>query len=340
MAIRLAVVCALLAALIDSAATAADRTNTVAEPQPSTAPTWALKYRFKKGDVFHFHAKSNSRMKVTAGQVAQVLYETRESFKHYRVVEVKEDGSSILQPMIDRAIMKARPDDKPWIIWDSRSSRQVPRRFQNVAKGIGTPTVQVHYSPTGRILDVKAIQDKAANGTTKPTRPVSGEKEVEPNDDKSSYTFLVKLPDEPVAVGQSWDDDFVVEVSPDPDLSRKLRKNIDIRRTYTLDKIERGIAEISFKTFVKKRINDPIIQVQLISRSLTGKVRFDMERGLILDWSSAGSGEVFNPYGNSSHVESALQSREVYSSRSLSSLKPVIASGPPGAAGPPRRPKF
>jgi len=340
MAIRLALVCALFANSINSAATASDRADTGAKPQSTATATWALKYKFRKGDVFHFHAKSNSRMEVTAREITQVLNETRESFKHYRVVEVKKDGSAILQPMIDRAIMKARSDDKPWIIWDSRSSRQVPRRFQNVAKGIGTPTVQVHYSPTGEILDVKAISDKATNATKKPTRQRPGEKEADPNDDKSSYAFLVKLPEKPLGVGESWDDDFVVEVSPEPDLSRKLRKDVDVRRTYTLDKVKNGIAEISFKTFVKKRINDPIIQVQLISRSLTGKVRFDMKRGLILNWSSAGSGEVFNPYGNSSHVESSLQSREVYSTRSLSSSKPVIASGPPGAAGPPRRPKF
>lgn len=337
MAFRLALVLALFAG--PSAVSAADRADSVEKPQPTTAQAWTLKYRFRKGDVFHFHARSNSRMEVSARDITQVLHESRESFKHYRVVEVKEDGSAILQPMIDRAIMKARSDDNPWIIWDSRSSRQVPRRFQNVSKGIGTPTVQVHYSPTGKILDVKTLADKEEKESTRP-RPRPGETEADPNDDKSSYAFLVKLPDEPVAVGESWDDDFVVEVSPEPDLSRKLRKDVDIRRTYTLDRIKDGIAEISFKTFVKKQINDPIIRVQLISRSLSGKVRFDVKRGLILDWSSAGSGEVFNPYGNSSHVESALQSREVYSTRSLSALKPVIASGPPGAAGPPRRPKF
>lgn len=337
MAFRLALVLALFAG--PSAVSAADRADSAEKPQPTKAPGWALKYRFRKGDVFHFHARSNSRMEVTARDITQVLYETRESFKHYRVVEVKKDGSAILQPMIDRAIMKARSDDNPWIIWDSRSSQQVPRRFQNVSKGIGTPTVRVHYSPTGEILEVKATPDKETKKTTRPL-PRPGEEEADPNDDKSSYAFLVRLPDEPVVVGESWDDDFIVEVSPEPDLSRKLRKDIDIRRTYTLDNVKNGIAEISFKTFVKKRINDPIIQVQLISRSLTGKVRFDVKRGLILDWSSAGSGEVFNPYGNSSHVESSLQSREVYSTRSLSSSKPVIASGPRGAAGPPRRPKF
>ena len=317
-----------------------DAETAEAAATPDT-PSWTLQYRFRKGQTFHFRARSNSTMKVSAAGITQVLQENRETYKHFQVVSVNEDGSAVLEPMIDRTIMKARSDGKPWIVWDSRSTQKVPTRFQTVAKNIGKPTVRVRYKPDGEVEEVVTApgSDEAKERTKRPVKR-NGKKEKDLNADKSSYAFLVRLPDQPVQIGDSWADDFVVQVSAQPTLARKLKKDIDIRRIYKLQKVENGIAEIAFDTFVKKPIRDPIIEAQLISRSLSGTVKFELKRGIILDWASAGSGEVHNPYGNSTFIRSGLSSREVYSSKPLASLKPVIASGPPSAAGPPRRPKF
>lgn len=322
-----------------SATAIAGDTEPVNEPVPETiatpvSPSWLLRYQFRQGGFFHFHSRSSSTMEVSAREITQLLSENRETFKHFRVVAVDKDGSAVLEPMIDRAIMKARADDGPWIIWDSRSTQLVPKRFQTVAENVGKATVRVRYQPTGEIEEVL---------------PAPGKKQEDLNPDKSTYSFLVRLPDEAVSVGDTWNDDFVVQVSPEPDLSRRLRKDIDIRRVYKLTKVENGIAEITFRTFVRKPVRDPIIEAQLISRSLNGTVKFELKRGIILEWASTGSGQVFNPYGNSSSIRTGLRSLERFSAKPLASLKPVAATGPPRAAtepgrpviaGPARRPKF
>lgn len=290
----------------------------------SVVPSWTLKYRFQRGAFLHFHSRSHSTMEVSARDVTQLLQESRETFKHYRVVAVDEDGSAVLEPVIDRTIMQARSDEDDWIIWDSQSTKPVPKRFQPVAKNVGRPTVRVRYKPSGEVDEVL---------------PVSGSK-GDLNPDKSSYGFLVRLPDEAVSIGDSWNDDFVVQVSPEPDLSRTLKKDVDICRVYTLKKITDGVAEISFRIFVRKPIRDPIIEAQLISRSLSGTVKFELKRGLMLEWSSAGSGQVFNPYGASSSLKSGLSSVERFSEKPLASSKPVAGTGPPRVASEPGRPEF
>jgi len=197
----------------------------------------------------------------------------------------------------------------------------VPKRFQPVAESVGKPKVRVRYKPNGEVEEVL---------------PVDGKKE-DLNPDTSSYGFLVRLPDKPVSIGESWNDDFVVQVSPEPDLSRELRMDVDIRRTYTLTKVEDGVARITFRTSVKKPIHEPIIKAQLISRSLAGTVDFELKRGLILKWASAGSGQVFDPYGSGTMLESSLASVERFATKSEAFRKPVASNQPPSVASEPGR---
>lgn len=302
--------------------TAAADSTEKADDDTTTAPTWKLEYRFRQGEFLHFHAKSESTMRVSARAVSQTLRENRETFKHFRVVAVDKNGSAVLEPVIDRAIMQARSDNDEAILWDSRSKAAVPKRFQPVADTVGNPKVRVRYKPNGEVEEVL---------------PVDGEKE-ELNPDKSAYGFLIRLPDEAIAVGDSWNDDFVVQVSPEPDLSRKLQKDIDIRRVYTLKSVENGVAKITFNTSVKKPVREPIIKAQLISRSLTGTVEFELKRGLILKWTSSGSGQVFDPYGSSSMLESSLASVERFAAKSEAFRKPVASNLPPSVASEPGRP--
>jgi hypothetical protein len=305
----------------ESASNATPDSTEKAEASSATTPTWKLQYQFRQGEFFHFQAKSESTMRVSARGVSQTLREKRETYKHFRVVAVDKDGSAVLEPVIDRAIMQARSDNDEAILWDSRSKATVPMRFQPVAESVGKPKVRVRYKSNGEVEEVL---------------PVGGKKE-DLNPDTSSYGFLVRLPDEPVAIGESWNDDFVVKVSPEPDLSRKLRMDVEIRRIYTLKKVANGVATIAFHTSVKKPIREPIIKAQLISRSLTGTVDFELKRGLILKWASVGSGQVISPYGSGTMLESSLASVERFATKSAAFRKPVASNQPPSVASEPGR---
>ena len=297
--------------------TADSTQETSAEVERQSEPaSWMLRYQFRENDLVYFRRRSRSTMRVSARDVTQLLRESRETYKHYRVVTVDNAGSAVLEPVIDRTIMHARSDEDEPIVWDSRSKQAVPRRFQVVAEKIGRPVVRVRYRSNGKVEEAL---------------PVDGA-EQKLNPDLASYGFLVRLPDRPVSVGDSWNDDFHVQVSAEPELSRKLQKEIPIRRIYTLKKVQGSIAEIVFRTFVQKPVRDPIIKAQLVSRSLTGTVRFDTSRGLILEWTSVGAGQVFNPYGSSSSLESSFSSVERYLTKDQARQKPALSVTVPGAA--------
>ena len=280
--------------------------ETGSQPEPES---WMLRYRFQEKDLLYFRRQSRSTLRVSARDVTQMLRESRDTYKHFRVVSVDDEGTAVLEPVIDRTIMQARSDDGEPIVWDSRSTQPVPKRFQVVAGNVGRPVVRVRYRTNGKVEEVLPV-----DRTQQPL-----------GQDLSAYGFLVRLPDDAVSAGESWNDDFDVQVSAEPQLSRKLHKAIPIRRVYTLKNVEENIALIAFRTFVQKPVRDPIIEAQLISRSLAGTVKFDIRRGLILEWASAGSGEVYNPYGSSSSLQSSLNSVERYLQTDQAPLKPVLS---------------
>ena len=128
--------------------------------------------------------------------------------------------------------------------------------------------------------------------------------------DAKKTAFLVALPDEPVRPGGVWYDNFTVEVAPDPHLGPKLKKNVTIRRKYTLDEVKDGIAHISFRTYPMSIERNPHVQVQLVAQTLRGHVRFDLSRGLVLESRSTSEGEVRNAFGPTSAMMSTTASVE------------------------------
>jgi hypothetical protein len=50
--------------------------------------------------------------------------------------------------------------------------------------------------------------------------------------------------------------------------------------------------------------------MQLVQRSLTGDVEFDLKNGVIRKWTSSGSGQVFNPFGPGSSAQATSSNVE------------------------------
>jgi len=84
----------------------------------------------------------------------------------------------------------------------------------------------------------------------------------------------VPLPDEPVAVGDSWKERFDIVLADD----LKNRQKITIQRSYKLAEVKGGQATIELWTAVLTPIKSPAIQGQLIQREISGKVVFDLDR--------------------------------------------------------------
>ena len=278
-----------------------------------------LRYRFERGQFVHYEVASKSKMVLQAKQEVQTISEKRSTRKHYRVVSVDEGGNAVLEPVIDHVVMEAQSDGQEPIVFDSDSSELVPSQFSTVAETVGQVVVRVRYTPRGNVDEVLRVVAGSAKKA----------------DDEEAHKFLIAFPEDEIALGESWDDDFAVKVSVTGEFKKPLYKSVTIRRRYTLDSVDGDIARISFATYPLSVDRDPQIEMQLVQRSLTGEVEFDLKKGVIRKWSSSGSGQVFNPFGPSSSAQASSSNVE----RLVTSARPR-KRGPigPQLPGPPAAP--
>ena len=290
-----------------------------ASQSDSTDQAVLLRYHFERGQFVHYEVASKSKMILQAKQEVQTISEKRSTRKHYRVVSVDEGGNAVLEPVIDHVVMEAQSDNEDPIVFDSDSPEPVPSQFTTVSETVGRVQVRVRYSPSGEVDEVLPVK---ADRTSKST-------------DEESHKFLITFPEEAIALGESWDDDFTVKVSIAGEFKKPLYKSVTIRRRYTLDSVDGDIARISFATYPLSVDRDPQVEMQLVQRSLTGDVEFDLKKGVIRKWSSSGSGQVFNVFGPRSSAQASSSNIE----RLVTSARPR-KRGPigPQLPGPPAAP--
>ena len=301
------------------AVTSVTRADDTAADSGSVSEPVLLRYRFERGQFVHYEVSSKSKMILQAKQEVQTISESRSTRKHYRVVSVDDDGNAVLEPVIDHVLMEAQSDGHKPVVFDSDSSGPVPSQFSTVSKTVGQVLVRVRYTSRGEVDEVL---------------PVTADSKAKAKDEES-HKFLIAFPEDEISPGEHWDDDFKVKVSVAGEFKKPIYKSITIRRRYTLESIDGDVARISFATYPLSVDRDPHIRMQLVQRSLTGDVEFDLKTGVIRKWSSSGSGQVFNPFGPSSSAQASSSNVE----RLVTSARPR-KRGPigPQLPGPPAAP--
>lgn len=218
------------------------------------AAQYLLRYKFTPSQFVHYTVDSQNKISVQLNQDKQTTINTAKTEKHYRVVWVDEKGNGTLETVIDRVRMSAQFDNQTPATFDSQDPKQKDlKQYEKIRETIGKPSRMV-YSPLGKAMPKK--------GESKP----------------ENQGFLIPLPEKEVKIGDTWKEDYEIEVA----VGKKLRKNIPIRRTFTLESVNDQIAEIKFKTKIIARQNDPKIGLQLIQKTPSGTIKLDIEKGIIV----------------------------------------------------------
>jgi len=299
----------------DEAADSDSEADSASAEQPTL-----LRYRFQPGQFVHYEVDAKSKMVLMAREQTQTLRESRRTKKHFRVISVDDDGTAVVEPVIDHVVMEARSDDEPPVVFDSDDPDTDAKDFQQVKQTIGRAAVQLRFTSVGHLEDVLPLQ------------PLESGKSVKP--DPAKHGFLVALPEKPVQAGDTWSDDYSISVSVDGQLRKPLTKRVQIRRLYTLKEIEDGIAEIEFRTYPLAVERNPQVKVQLVQQSLAGTVKFDISRGLIIEWKSRSSGNVFGAFGPTSSMQAKSRRVERYVADPSASKTKKQNPKPAGPAGP------
>jgi hypothetical protein len=216
-----------------------------------------LRYKLKRGDVLRYEVVSRASFNTTIEQTTQAAQTKTITVKSWRVTDVLPKGNIEFISMVERVNMVNQLPDQDAIEYDSAVDTTPPVGFEDVAKTIGVPLIEITMTPRGKI---EARKWKIRAPQADENAPVA-----------------VRLPDAPVAIGDTWDEPFDVQVSLEDGTSRQ----IQTRRHHELKSVANGIATIAVSYQVLSPI-DSFIEYQLVQRLMDGEVRFDIAAGRVV----------------------------------------------------------
>jgi hypothetical protein len=247
--------CALVMASI-AVTVVADETTSPAVP---AGPKYALRYKFQPGDIIRTQIWHQANSETTISGTSQTAETTSGSIKVWRIKNVEPDGHITFEHSVESVDMRQKLSDRQEITYNSKTDKEPPPIYADVAKDVSVLLTVVTIDPSGKIL--KRI-DRGQKTTTDP----------------QNSDMVVPLPAEPVAMGESWNIPQDVPIT----LEDGDTKVIKTRQHYTLDKVVHGVATISVATQVLTPVNNPAIQSQLVQRLTEGMIRFDVDAGRVI----------------------------------------------------------
>jgi len=224
-----------------------------------------LRYKFTPGQVVRYDVTLNDDYQIQVGTETDEPYSHQQSVKNYQVMSVNPDGSAILQLTIESVQLEIYQNGDKFN-YDSLvdTGPQEQAVFQAMKNLVGKPHLQITMSTRG---EVSAFL------------PLVKGNQVPDNPQQVAFDVLLRLPEEPLAEGESWKENFQV-ILPIPD--SKLTRTVKMQRQHTLKKLEGALATIDVETKVLSILESTDDEMQLLRRQPDGTVIIDLERGLLV----------------------------------------------------------
>ena len=235
----------------------------------------SLRFKFEKGESTYNAVRQQVSIGVEFNGVDEKAEYSANSIRHFKVLDIDADGNATLELMIDRCFMSSTQHGAT-VEYDSTNLGQpVPPEHLHVAALIGRASVQIKVSPTGVVKGIT---------------PLLGQPEEKIDHAEQKLDILFALPEESVAVGDSWKETYTSEVVVAP--MGMLKKLIKMERRYKLTEVESGVATIDVKTVILSPDIPPDQEAQLIQKQWMGEIRFDIAAGRMLSRTQKVDGQV------------------------------------------------
>ena len=227
------------------------------EVTPATDATkYDLQFKLTTGTVLRYAVDHRAAIRSTIDDTTQEALTKTESVKAWKVTDVLPKGEIEFMTVVERVHMLNRLPDRAPVEYDSEKDKTPPPGYEDTARAIGIPLSVVRMTPHGKVV----------SHNVKHSQPAADE----------DAQIVIRLPDEPVAVGATWDEPFDVTV----EVESGGTKSIQTRRHYKLEGVANGIATIEVTYQVLSPI-DAKIESQLVQRLMKGTVRFDVDNGRV-----------------------------------------------------------
>jgi hypothetical protein len=253
-----ALLAATLACITLCSATADDKsTQSPAKSDNQSSKKFDLRYKLKRGDVLRYDVTHRASIRSTIEQETQAAQTRTDSVKAWKVTDVLKNGEIEFLNVVERIHMVNQLPDKDPTEYDSDRDKTPPPGFEDAARAVGVPISSVRISPRGKIIR-RDVKIKGASN-------------------EEDAPVALRLPENPVAIGETWDEPFDVVVA----VEGSGTKSIQTRRHHELLSVENNIANIKVTYQVLTPI-DPPIECQLVQRLMEGEVKFDINAGRVV----------------------------------------------------------
>jgi len=267
---------------------------------PSANPPPAkhtLRYKFRPGETLKWQMEQRLDVETTISGNTLTTEAFTGQVKVWRIKEVAADGSATLENSVEEVDMRQKLSGRAEVRYNSRTDKRAPLGFENVAQSIGVPLSRVQVDAQGKVLKREHLLGSRLH---------------------SQLTVL--LPDQPVAVGETWTVPGEVAV-PTAD---KMIKKIKTLQTCTLLDVVDGVATIRVATQVLTPIRDPAVEIQTVNLETAGTVRLDIPAGRILAQRMDADKTVFGFSG----AASSYRYREQFAEKLLDAKSAVAETKP------------
>ena len=212
-----------------------------------------LRYHFKKGEELRWNVLHTLKMKNIIGGVEENIETRSRAAKIWKTLAVDAKGAATFEYRVEDIDLHQAQTGYDDAAYNSRMDKTIPPAFINLEGKINIPLAHIKVEPQGQTAK-------------KPLREYDGR--------ISENRIVIPLPDEPVAVGESWSEPKLIEL---PQPNRTVKK-IKIRQEFVLKKIISGLATIKFATLILNTLA-PNEETQLFEHFSVGTMELDLDAG-------------------------------------------------------------
>lgn len=233
-------------------------TSAAAVESPTPAGKYLLRYNFTMGEVLRYQVKHATNVRTTIDNTTQTAISHSDSVKAWKVTDVLPNGEIEFIHLVESVKMTNETPGSVKRTYDSTRDKTPPPGFEAASRAIGVPLTVIRIKPNGKIESREQKQ---------PQQQTSAE----------DMPITLELPEEAIAVGEKWSHSYDVVAERKGGAKMQVRT----RRLCRLSEVKAGLAVIEVSYEILTPV-DPYIRSQLVERLTTGKVRFDLERGRVV----------------------------------------------------------
>jgi len=225
---------------------------------------YLLRYQFTAGESVRYQVTHVAKTKTRIRGVEENAQVHTISEKLWQISEVNEAGNMTFVHSVDSVELTQQTGSAPEIRWSSLSGEKPPIMFESVSDQLNQPLSTVTINPRGQELARKT------HAGTEAQLGMGG--------------LTIPLPEEAIAVGHAWS--VPREIKARGETGEV--KVIKARDTYTLEKVQTGVATLKVRSEILTPIEQASVKAQIIQQLSNGSIRFDLDAGRFLskqlDW--------------------------------------------------------